>query len=99
MKSKKLLAAALLALTLGLTSCNKVTQSYADKINDAAKTEKTTDDYTQEKVERDLGKGSGVLLNGTGVEVWTVKDKEGNTVATLTVTFVKGVATAAVYAE
>ena len=99
MKGKKILAAALLALTLGLTSCNKVTQSYADKINAAAATEKTSDDYTLERVEKDLGRGSGVIVAGAGVETWTVKDKEGKVTATLTVTFLGGVATAAVYVE
>ena len=37
---KRILSVGLIALSLGLASCTKVTQKYADKINDAYKNEK-----------------------------------------------------------
>lgn len=115
MKTKSLKLVLVLVLTLCLTllvGCGSVSQSYADKVNEAAKTEEK---MTYEEVVKDLGDptvglaGSGSILGKTGVCVWvkgckTAEDleemlKNEETAPSITVTFLNGKATAAVYAD
>lgn len=94
---KTILSASGLALMLALTSCTKINAKLAEKINVAADTAKESDDYTYSQLTKKLGDGSGVLVSGTGVVVWS--EQKGNTTYTLTVTFSGNKATSATYAE
>jgi len=62
---KTILAAGALAFTLGLSSCN-ISQNYADKVNAAYATQTTDDDYTYDKVLKDLGEPTVDLTVGLG---------------------------------
>lgn len=96
-----------LVLVLSLTSCSKVSQKYADKINKAAE---AGEYYEIEKIRKDLGDeavevimlNSGFIYAVKGCESWDdIEDKldEGKTVKGLIITIVNGKATAAKYDE
>lgn len=100
-----------LVLVLSLASCGKISQSYADKINDAAE---TGEHYEYDKVMDDLGKegvwiGVEVLGSHNGVIVAVkgcdsydeIKAKldEGKTVKGIVVTILANKATVAKYTE
>lgn len=83
---RTVIATSLLAFSLGLTGCQKVTQKLADQINSKAATSDTKDDFTYDQLIKKLGSGSGAVVEGIGgVAVWT--ETKGNTTYTLTVTF------------
>lgn len=96
---RTVIATSLLAFSLGLTGCQKVTQKLADQINSKAATSDTKDDFTYDKLVKKLGSGTGGVAEGLGgIAVWT--ETKGNTTYTLTVTFNGDKrATKAVYAE
>ncbi len=94
-------------LLVSLASCSKVSQSYADKINKAAKDGEA---LTVEQVQKDLGDEAQsylVLNSGVIVAVKGVKTKEDlekkieeeDNVEGLIVTCVLGKATAAAYED
>lgn len=94
------------AVCLALTSCGSVSESYANKVNEAAKEEA----FTKEQVYKDLGDpGFEAVVGGTGYATWYKGYKtfeeameafdNGKTVKTIRVVFVLGKATAASYSE
>jgi len=105
-------AVLLVVLALSLVACGSVSKDYADKINNAAKEDKH---LTYSDVKGDLGDPAvnGVVTAGgsgeTGLCVWyagcktTSEAKEkrdkGEKVPSISITFVNGKATVAVYNE
>ena len=92
---------------LAFASCGKISESYADKINKAAKND---DHFTYEEVTKALGDDvidltmlkTGVVIAVKGCDSWDeIEDKfdDGKTVKGLYVTFVAGKATSAEYRE
>lgn len=111
-KSLKVVLVLFLALCLGmLAGCGSVSQSYADKVNEAMKNDEA---YTYEKVLKDLGDPTTSAIVGgkdkaTGVCIWwkgckttdDVKKKinDGKEVPAITITFTAGKATVAAYSD
>lgn len=111
-KSLKVVLVLFLALCLGLLAgCGSVSQSYADKVNEAVKNEEP---LTYEKVLKDLGDPttSGIIGGkdkATGVCIWwkgckttdevSKKIQDGKEVPAITITFAAGKATIAVYSD
>ncbi len=96
-----------LVLVLSLTSCSKVSQKYADKVNKAAE---AGEYYDIEKIRKDLGDeavevlflNNGFVYAVKGCESWDeIEDKldAGKTVKGLIITIANGKATAAKYDE
>ena len=106
---KKIISLILVAVLLvcTLASCSNISESYAEKINEAAKEK---DYYTYEEVKDDLGDdivditvaGNGVIIAVKGcasVEDINTKLENGDTVKGIVVTVVLGKATGAAYRE
>ena len=106
---KKIISLILVAVLLvcTLASCSNISESYAEKINEAAKEK---DYYTYEEVKDDLGDdivditiaGNGVIIAVKGcasVEDINAKLENGDTVKGIVVTVVLGKATGAAYRE
>ena len=106
---KKIISLILVAVLLvcTLASCSNISESYAEKINSAAKEK---DYYTYEEVKDDLGDdivditiaGNGVIIAVKGcasVEDINAKLENGDTVKGIVVTVVLGKATGAAYRE
>ena len=107
--SARILAFLLVAVMLvcALASCGNISESYAEKINEAAK---AGEHYTYEKVVKDLGDDavelayheSGVVIAVKGcssIDDISKKIDDGETVKGIVVTMVAGKATYAVYKE
>ena len=101
------LFAVVVAFVLTLASCGKISEKYADKINEAAE---AGEHYDVEKIRKDLGDeaveilvlNSGVIVAVKGCESYEdIKTKldEGKTVKGLLVTVFAGKATGAKYTE
>lgn len=105
------LFAVLFIFVLTLASCSKVSQKYADKINEAAE---AGEHYTYEQVKEDLGdeavwiglevlgSANGVIVAVKGCEsVDEIEDKldEGKTVKGITIVITNSKAISAKYSE
>ncbi|MCQ2771946.1 MAG: hypothetical protein MJ238_01545 [Bacilli bacterium] len=108
-KTTKIVFAALSAFMLA--GCG-ISEGYADKVNKAAKSESEKDDYSYDKCIKDLGDPTidgYVALVKSGVCIWvsgcknaeevSKKQEDGKKLKSLTITFVGGKATAAVYSD
>ena len=106
---KKIISLALVVIMLvcALASCSNISESYAEKINEAAKNKEY---YSLEDVKDDLGEdivdltilGNGVVIAVKGcssIEDLEAKIENGDTVKGIVITFVLEKATAAVYKE
>ncbi len=100
-----------LVLVLSLTSCGKINEKYADKVNEAAE---AGEHYTYDQVMDDLGDNAvwvgaellgshnGVIYAVKGCKTWDeIEDKldEGKTVKGIIVTILNNKAVSAKYSE